>query len=516
MTNLKDLYLEDGGIISYQSGAKIHGSCPICGGTKRFIINLALVNDGKDRGLGWCRCGQTDGSGCGVKGFALDYLKQVRNLGFLDACQVLDIDLDGPALPTRRRIRPRRNLASLKSQVGWQPAPAEWPEIVHDSAVWQEHALKLVNNCHTALLARPQALEWLAARGIRLELIKKHKLGFHAGQTAKGEAYQNSYRPLSSWGMIGDKKFVLPAGIVIPAFVAGHLVRLRIRTMGTVKKMAKYHLVKGSMPTSANNIILNPGQDIALVEESELDGLMIAGCCPDITVIPLGSANERPSLAAHVELKKKILILGALDRDTPKPGSRQKTWSEQAGAKASEWWIDQYNNFQPWMVPGLSLLADRKICKDPGEAFAAGGDLKRWIKEGIDLYTLPIKIFSCGGNFDKGDRGAFRPSVFDIVRFLIFWPEFLPRLKQVGLQEYAKSSLILTGLISAMNRDDTGIESLLPRLNRRTRMMVFDALGHGNSFDEWAATEYCKQLVEYICLLPDGVWGAEDLEDFFK
>jgi hypothetical protein len=111
-------------------------------------------------------------------------------------------------------------------------------------------------------------------------------------------------------------------------------------------------------------MILNAGEDIFIVVESELDGFLIAQEAGDMVfVVALGSAQIRP----HQELVEKLgcsrLILVALDADSA------------GGKEAWDWWSNEFSQSYRWPpVDG----------KDPGEMLLAGVGLRDWVEVGVE------------------------------------------------------------------------------------------------------------------------------------
>jgi hypothetical protein len=385
MTHLFDLHAAAGHRSVSVGSARRDGACPFCGSDRAFQI-LRTAKSSKCPELGWYHCWA-----CDKKGDAITWQMEVNGLSFraaAEACGVALEDLQQPGSKPRRK-RDVPGLPPLPSpstaSTAKHPQPDAWPEYVTRPEAWIEHGEKLISSCHEALLARPSALTWLAQRGVTLELIKQHRLGFHLGERVRGEDYQPSYRMASAWGMDylgGQTKIIIQAGIVIPCFTRrGELRRVNIRTM---RGEPKYRVIKGSQPFTVAQTVLNPGHDVAIILETELDGIALSGLLPDITIIPMGSATGRPGAEVNKELRHKSLILLALDRD-------------EAGIKGVDWWLEHYRQAQPWCCPAGSfwihpaLRRDGddhgKPFKDTGDTIRAGCDQRAWAAEGIALYA---------------------------------------------------------------------------------------------------------------------------------
>lgn len=419
MTHLIDLYAADGYKIAVKSPTGINGECPSCGGRDRYMIFRAARRKSRCPELGsyYCRS-------CEIGGDAISYLMSVRNMDFRAAAEYCGAELEDLQQPGYKPRR-KRNVPGLPplpapstAPTAWHPQPDAWPEYVTRPEAWIEHAEKLIATCHEALLARPSALAWLAQRGVTLELVKQHRLGFHPGERVRGEDYQPSYRMASAWGMddLGDggkaSKIIIPAGIVIPCLTRhGDPRRVNIRTM---RGEPKYRVIKGSQPFTVAQTVLNPGHDVAIILEAELDGIALSGRLPDITIIPMGSATGRPGAEVNKELRHKSMILLALDRD-------------EAGLKGVDWWLEHYRQAQPWCCPAPH--------KDTGDAIRAGCDQQAWAAEGIALYAAhapaPEK-----DDFPPQKKGAQlmgageagQIDAAELLAFCILWPEHAAQL----------------------------------------------------------------------------------------
>jgi len=98
-----------------------------------------------------------------------------------------------------------------------------------------------------------------------------------------------------------------------------------------------------------------------VIVESELDAIAVAAASDLAGAVALGSVFAKPDAETFAVLKKSLQILNALDYDT-------------AGAKAMEWWGDNFAHHDRWPVPKG---------KDPGEAVQMGIALDQWIKAGL-------------------------------------------------------------------------------------------------------------------------------------
>lgn len=363
--NIVDLYTDDVGEPRRAGPREFQGPCPSCGGNDRFCL-YPEQGEGMAQGMGTYHCGHgKGGNGCGNGGDAIQYLIDFRGMVFKDACGYLGIEVKGvsSAMSYRAPTAPKNNSRKI-----FIPAEISYPNHVEDPKLWRKKGMEFVERCHQALLERQKTIDYLAGRGISMISIKKHKLGFHAGQERKGQSYQSSFRPWPAWGMRDEKKengrgrmLMLPAGLVIPYVVNGMLHRLNIRLLrpDPQNPKKKYHYVVGSM---RDVWLSNPSAKAFVISEAELDCMAVDEAAGDIVgTIGVGSTGVKPEKRAAESLSRSLCILDGLDYD-------------HAGAMAGAWWRDTYPQSRRWPVPEG---------KDPGEAFAAGVDLRMWILAGL-------------------------------------------------------------------------------------------------------------------------------------
>ena len=331
---LFDLLKNDG--VDLKKAAGTHGgewcgACPFCGGDDRFRVWPELKN-----GRFWCRH-------CNKKGDAVQYLRDSKGLSYREACEIAGVEAKGrKASPSPRQQR-----------AGFTPREATVPP-----ATWQEKATAFFTAAQRTLQeeAGREARAFLKERG--LSDFSVQCLGWN-----KAEFYQNR----ETWGLPPEKRsdgrpkrLWLPAGLVIPLWEHGKVVRLRIRRSdpGTGPR---YVITGGS---SMQPMIFSPGLKIFTLVESELDGFLIWQEAGDLTgVISLGSAAIKPDKTSNELLQGAALILVALDADEP-------------GALSSRFFANTYGaKARRWPVP---------LGKDPSEAHQEGVDIKAWIQAGLE------------------------------------------------------------------------------------------------------------------------------------
>lgn len=350
---MNTLELATGGGRSYKKvsmihGGEYHGPCPGCQGTDRFHV---WPHQG-EHGTFWCRQ-------CGKSGDAIEYLMTYEGKSFPEACKTV-----GKELPENQEYQTPR----IRKQDG-DPAGFTLRTTTDPGERWRQHAEKLVEWAHQQLLASPDRLQWLAARGLDLEAVKEFRLGWNPGEKGR-----DLYRVRESWGLetlLKDdnkpKKLWLPVGLIIPYCVRTmdgmRLHRVRIRRP---EGKPRYYVVPGS---GTAPMVLGDDARAFVVVESELDAMLIRSKCRDLVgAISQGNSSAKPDDASFSCLKGSLSILVALD-------------SDDAGMTESVWWRKNFPQAERHPVPAG---------KDPGEAFSRGVDIREWIKVGLPpILTLP-------------------------------------------------------------------------------------------------------------------------------
>jgi hypothetical protein len=377
--NLLDLYRDDasgmGKITSVSGGNEFRGPCPKCGGTDRFGV---WPNQNEGAGSFFCGRGALGGNGCGIGGDAIQYLRDVRNYSYHEACDCLGITpaRGGESLQYKSPVAPKKY-----QEPAFVAKEAVYPDDVVDPALWREHGMKFVNECHEAIQSRPMSIAYLMARGISREQIAKFKIGFHGGSTRGDKEYQPTFRPWPSWGLKPETReggkfrmLILPAGLVLPHIVDGLLHGITIRLLRPDPKQPtkKYHYVRGSI---RDMWVTNPTAKVFVLQEAQFDCIAVDGAAGDLVgTVGLGSTGTKPDARTAALLKDSLGILDGLDFDEPRRNP-QTGRMERPGAAGGKWWKEQYpDQYKRWPVP---------VGKDAGEAFAAGVDLRMWIQAGL-------------------------------------------------------------------------------------------------------------------------------------
>lgn len=300
-------------------------------------------------------------------------LNQVKGWDFPEICKELKIGLTGAS----RKSRP---LKAPQTEAKWEATA--WPI---PSEKWRGQATKLAARAHECLLEQPAALKYLAGRGLPMEAVLQYGLGYIAGDDKTGTCL---YRPRAAFDLPeeedGKVKKVLwiPRGLTIPLWSTRsdgekevHRVRIRRRGEDIKKGGAKYLLLKGSgqapmiLPPTARPADRVPW----VIVEAELDAMTLHYACAGLVgVIAVLTNLCKPDKEAHQYLQACPTVLVALDFDQADEKGRRP------GRDGSRWWEKNYRNSRRWPVPEG---------KDPGEAFARGVDLLKWVN---DALTRPL------------------------------------------------------------------------------------------------------------------------------
>lgn len=334
-------------------GGEYVGPCPSCGGTDRFHVWPDKVDSKRSERVGiyWCRS-------CGKSGDVIQWFVDFEGMTHAQAFRAIGEEMPADG---RHRYATPRIPGSSPAQPTRSPAPPAKEQPREQVSAWLERAAKLVEHAERNLAENAYAIGWLKKRGIS----KKTAAGMRLGWIA-----EDIYRPRSSWGLPQekrddgtDKRLWIPAGLVIPLLQASGpeappaVRRIRIRRF--TDREPRYVVVPGSMMACMAHGLPNRA---AVIVESELDAIMLAGIAADLSaVVAMGSATTKPGAHLLDELRRCAVVLVALD-------------SDRAGAEAIRWWKENLPASKRWPVP---------TGKDPGEAFAAGVDVREWVQAGL-------------------------------------------------------------------------------------------------------------------------------------
>jgi len=364
-----------------QSNNSWEGHCPKCGGSRL---------------VAWVKKGIFKCQGCDFKGDYVKWLREVENFGCKDAfleagkdCGATDCKFyekcKGITAPRRRKSGSATPPEKQKGD-DWHPRKAESP-----AELWQKKASELVDWAHEQLLAAPDRLAYLAGRGLSLEAVKEHRLGWNPGELRHGKVGP-LFKQRSAWGLENkwneEKKksvTVLPIqrGYIIPSFAGASIYRIRIRRPDEdlvvpegQDKPPKYLFLEGS---GKGLVVRNPDARAFLVVESDFDDLLIYWLARDLVCpVALTSCSIRPDADTAPIFTRAVCILNALDYD---PRVNQKTRRyENPGGQNALWWQKHFPHSERWPVP---------IGKDPGDAWKEGLDIRQWIIDGLPISLQP-------------------------------------------------------------------------------------------------------------------------------
>jgi hypothetical protein len=363
---LIDFYKSRFGSTVKQQGNGWNGPCPLCGGDPGRSDRFMVWPD-RDEKLGQT-CAEKRIAGiwscrqCGSGGDTIAYLMQVDGMDFKAALAELGIEGGRPGHKRRPAPpEPRRESAAFTPNAYKEPLPE-----------WQAYAAKLLDEATAAIATKPEALAWLASRGIPAEAVKQYRIGYLPPEGAK---YPGRWRARSALGLppketddgkVRDKIFI-PRGIVIPTFAQdGSIRNLRIRRhqqdlqpMANGKMPPKYLELEGSCTAP---LLLRSSSQTSLaayfVTEAELDAILIHFVTGGVVGgLAVRTNRGKPDCQAHERLRQAVKVCIALDFDEP-------------GAVGAPWWEQTYSQAVRWPVPEG---------KDPGEAFKLGVDIRDWV-----------------------------------------------------------------------------------------------------------------------------------------
>ena len=353
--------------VSSNKGGEWHGPCPCCGTSQSNPLK-------SDRFVVWPEVGGWMCRNCGA-GDDVEFLRRFESMTCPQAHEARGRACTSETCPVLAKCRVGRGKggeALIATVAGsprprarrvtpWQPQPARVP-----AEVWRGKAATLVNWAHDKLLTCRAQLDYLAGRGLPLAAVKKYRLGWIP---------QDIYRPRESWGLPTEisartgkpKTLWLPCGVVIPSYDADGVHRLQIRQP---QGEPRYYWVPGG---GDDVLIVGEQRRAHVVVESGLDALLVEWLAGDLVgAVPLGTSSAKPKQNAAAALDKSLCILVALDFE-PR-FNEQIGKNENPGGQAARWWVKTYEQAQRWPTPWG---------KDPGEYYQAGGDVRRWIIEGL-------------------------------------------------------------------------------------------------------------------------------------
>lgn len=329
--------LAEGDGLTLRGMGEKHGPCPKCKGRDRFYIRH--YND-KD----YFRCRQ-----CHTKsGDALEYLKWMRGLSFIDALQFLG-EKRGQYTTTTQRAANVQTPGSAPVQT------------------WQNFARVFVEACERKLWtsAGAPALAYLRARGLTDDTIRRFHLGYNWRDWLGMDARE--------WG-IGRPVYIW-RGITIPRDAVGELWAVNVRRMnadGTPHKGdGKYKAVTGSKSGALWGADALKDARAALVLGGEFDAMLAAQHVPNgVAVVTFGGEGVNVRDYWRAMLANVADIFLCLDNDNAGDGYVAK-------------WLD---------VPHVRRVRVPVGYKDLTEFAQSGGDVLDWIRDVINMPLIDALV----------------------------------------------------------------------------------------------------------------------------
>ena len=309
--------------------------------------------------------------GCGVDGDVIDFVMRRDGVEFNDACRSLGIDVGGTGNGERRR----RSMATPAPKVvhgdggGKDTRPPRQVDMPSDA--WMGAADEFVSRCAMHLAENRDAMDWLSGRGISAESAMEYRLGWNPGRDGKA-----LYVPRKRWGLPQErgqsgrpKPLWLPVGLVLPLLDRdGRVIQIRIRRtdddMRQFLPAMKYRVVPGS---GMATMVLGRRMMDFVICENGLDAILVRQEAGDLVgAISTWSATTMPDAMTDAIMSRATRILVATDYDA-------------AGRKGADMICTRYDQATWWPVP---------TGNDIGEAWAAGVDLREWIRQGL----TPVEV----------------------------------------------------------------------------------------------------------------------------
>lgn len=323
-----------------------HGPCPKCGGTDRFRLQ---PNNAGARCVGFyaCRqCKRPDG-----KDFAGD---------------TISFCIDVMGLSHEEAHRRANAIVKERSFIKAPKKPSFSPvSLTPPNHQWQEKARLLVNWTHEQIMEYPDVLAWLDQRGLPIEAVKRHRIGYNPKYIER--KYEDWGLPVETQEDGTVKPLRIAQGIVVPTREpTGQVIRIKIRCSDWTpkSKFSKYKALPGSM--NGLNIIGNPNNPVMAVVESELDAFAIEYACQDFAfVVAVGSNTKNPDNVSDYLARRKILLIC---RD-----------NDDAGMTMFHKWRKLYMHASDYPTP---------FGKDIGEFIQQGHDVRKWLLEAVPVINL--------------------------------------------------------------------------------------------------------------------------------
>ncbi len=321
MTSASGAILDHVAGLMKKSEQEYAAPCPWCEGDDRFVVWPFKGTGGRY----YCRK-------CGQKGDCIDLLRE-RGMSFQEAqkaCGGAPCDLDFPEL---RRIRNNRSSQAFVNR-----------------EVWNNSAQAFLESLKNEGQANLQA--FLLSRHLSYETAAHFSLRWNP---------QDRFFSAKLWGLEGDKKQVIPAGLVIPVHNNGKIVALVVRCADT-SRGPRYWQVRGSgLECFA---LGDPGKPVLIVE-SHLDAILIWQEASDkVSVISMNGTGRPLDHFSRSLVTSSTRLLISTDFDEKKNGETG------AGQGAFFRLKREHPQAEYFPVP---------IGKDPGEMVVLGVSIRDWL-----------------------------------------------------------------------------------------------------------------------------------------
>ncbi len=257
--------------------------------------------------------------------------------------------------------------------------PRQFPE---PSETWSRYAARLLEEAQERIWKEPQALAWLAGRGINAEAVRAYRIGYLPAENGR---YPGRWRARTALGLdprTGDDgkirtRIFIPRGIVIPTMASdGRVLNIRIRRHkeDLNEHSPKYLELEGSC--KAPLFLRGTGPaflSVCFVVEAELDAILIHHATGGaVGALAVRTNRGKPDGPAHALLQEAVRVCVALDYD-------------EAGAEGVKFWEQTYSSCLRWPTPEG---------KDPGDAYKLGVDIREWVGASLpESIALPPKGF---------------------------------------------------------------------------------------------------------------------------
>lgn len=365
MPTIVDLIERESGYhLRKKTAQEMTGACPFCrAGDDRLQV-------WPEENRYWCRQ-------CDRKGDAIQFVRDYKKMGFAESKTYLAKN-GYQIIDTADTRDTRHTVDTLDTHL----LPHAKTEAANPpDGLWVDRAWQFVFDCQAHLMERgtnPKALEWLHGRRLTDKTLWAVGMGYNP---------TDQYIERDAWGLppaTNDKgrpkQLWLPRGIVIPWVIDGDLWGLSIRRpVGE----PKYYWLPGGTPALYRADSLTGALPAVLVE-GEIDALTIAQEAGDLaTPVATGSTGRGRSVRWLARLALPPAVLVAYDAD-------------EAGEKASGYWLDVIKNAKRW----------RPYWGDANGLAQAGVAVRRWIEAGVTHEKANIRSHAADGTLRTAERDS--------------------------------------------------------------------------------------------------------------